>query len=86
MMRAHEVARTLRMAQKAEFLDSLSSKQQGWIRFLLRRILLEQGREPGTLSAEQANLARLAEQGGESIWDGPVRSIAAFDKEKSAEQ
>lgn len=83
---AGSVARALRMAQKTELLDSLSKKQQVWIRHIERMALLEEGRNPGTLTRDQARRVRLVEQGGESIWNGNVRWITASGNENSVNQ
>lgn len=39
---------------------------------------MEEGRHPGLLTKDVAKKVRFADQVGESIWTGPVKSNAAF--------
>ena len=39
---------------------------------------MEEGRHPGLLTKDVADEVRVADQVGESIWTGPVKSIVAF--------
>ena len=80
---AISVARSLRMARQTQLLDKLSPQQAAWDKYYMRRTLMEEGRKPGTLTAEQVNGIRAVENGGESIWNGGVRSIATFGKVRS---
>ena len=75
---AASIARSLKRAQRVEFLDKLSRQQRAWDLFVERRILMEQGRKPGILTTEQVNSIRAVEESGESIWSSEVGSTAMF--------
>ncbi|KAL9135510.1 MAG: hypothetical protein Q9175_003296 [Cornicularia normoerica] len=67
---AASVARSMKMARQTQLLEKLSTQQQQRALFYERRILMEEGRNPGTLTTDQANRIRAVERGGESIWNG----------------
>lgn len=83
---AASVARTLKMARKTELLEKLSAKQRDWVLQDVRRILMEEARNPGILTTDQVDSIRALENSGESIWSGEVSRIAAFGNEKSVDQ
>ena len=83
---AASVARTLKQAQRVELLDKLTARQEAWNAYIERRVLLEEGRNPGVLTTDQVNQIRAVENAGESIWNSKVRSLAACGTEKAVYQ
>lgn len=83
---AASVARALKQAQRVELLDRITARQEAWNTYIERRVLMEEGRNPGILTTDQVNKIRAVENGGESIWNSNVRSLAALGTEKAINQ
>lgn len=83
---AADVARNLKLARRTEILEKLDRSNRRRARYYEARVLMEEGRNPGTLTPAQVSSIRDVETGGESIWNSEVRSIAAFGNEKSLNQ
>ena len=79
---AASVAQSLERARKVRFVDELSPQGRDWVLLRERRILMAQNRKPPILDEEQVRKIRAMETGGESIWNGMVRSSAPFGIEK----
>ena len=78
--------RSTELARKTEILNKLDRSNLWRTRYYEARILLEEGRNPGTWTPEQVSSIRDIESGRESNWSSEVRPIAAFGNEKSVNQ
>lgn len=76
------IARALQTLKKGRDVESPEYK---WARYLDRRILVEAGRNPDVLDTFQRERIRAIENGEGSIWQGEVRSIAAFGNRNSVD-